>query len=84
MKKLKVYIATRADGASVDFVHPEDEPLSLEEVARELVLEAGKQQTLVPNGRRGASHLERLAEYGYTINSIETVDAPEQPKGPAK
>jgi hypothetical protein len=73
MSKLKLYTATRSDGAMLAFSHPFEEEWTAEEVAAWLVVRAAQAQQNVPAGRRGASRFERLAEYGYRITDVEVV-----------
>ncbi|WP_019703413.1 hypothetical protein [Paracidovorax oryzae] len=76
MPKIKVYTATRADGAMLAFSHPVEEEWTVEDVARQLLEQAQRSQDLIPDGRRGATRVERLAEYGFAITSVEEMEAP--------
>lgn len=76
MPKMKVYTATRADGATLEFSHFIDQEWTVEEVARRLVGQAQELQALIPDGRRGAGPVERLSEYGFAITSVEEVESP--------
>lgn len=50
--------------------HDGSSQLSREEFALLLLGQAQERHTIVPDGMRGASNEQRLAEYGYTISSI--------------
>lgn len=73
MSKMKLYTATRTDGAMVAFSHPVEEEWTAEEVAGWLVVRAAQAEEHGPASRRGASRFERLAEYGYRITGVEVV-----------
>lgn len=73
MSKMKLYTATRLDGAMIMFSHPFEDEWSAEEVAAWLVVRAAQGQKKGPSGRPGASRLGRLAEYGYRITEVEVV-----------
>ncbi|ABM32959.1 hypothetical protein QRO08_09870 [Paracidovorax citrulli] len=76
MPKIKVYTAMRADGAMLEFSHPVEEEWTVEDVAQRLIEQAQRSQDLTPDGRRGATRVERLAELGFAITSVEEVEAP--------
>lgn len=73
MSKMKLYTATRSDGAMLAFSHPVEEEWTAEEVAGWLVVRAAQAETRSPAGRRGASRFGRLAEYGFRITQVEVV-----------
>lgn len=49
-----------------------EEGMSREMIALRLLMLAQERHQLIPDGRRGASKEERLAEYGYVITTTST------------
>lgn len=73
MSKMKLYTATRSDGAMLAFSHPAEEEWTVEEVAGWLVVRAAQAQDVVTPDRGCATRLGRLAEYGYRITEVQLV-----------
>lgn len=65
--------AERSGYAPIVYTHVVEEGIDREFLALQLLLQAqARHAPLIPDGRRGANHEERLAEYGYQITSSTT------------
>lgn len=62
-------VAERDGCDSLEVFYESDESCSREHLALLLLIEAQKVHPLIPDGRRGVNHEERLGEYRYKIVS---------------